>query len=257
MKCGLSIAGYFSSGKKQDFVMNDLKVNSDRGVMVPVMALMFASAVGVLLTGLRVGWTGNIRYLLLVWNLFLAWLPLLFALALCRRCQRGEGNGWQTIGLAALWILFLPNAPYIFTDLIHLNTWFHSHYWIDLSLILMVALTGFLLGFLSLYLMQSVVAHRWGRAAGWGLIAAATGLSGFGIYLGRILRLNSWDAVLHPMRLTGSVGHWVAHPMTNFGTNFVFPVLFGVFLFLGYVMLYALTHLQPGTNARFVARSAE
>src|SRR5579862_7808598 len=147
--------------------MNDVKENSRNETMVPVLALVFASAVSVLLTCLRVARTGNIHYLLLVWNLFLAWLPLVFALAVYNRCQRGEGNNWRTFALAALWILFLPNAPYIFTDLIHLNTWFRSHYWVDLSLILTAAFTGFLLGFLSLYLMQFTVAHRWGQMAGW------------------------------------------------------------------------------------------
>ena len=35
------------------------------------------------------------------------------------------------------------------------------------------------------------------------------------------------------------------HPLANPGTTFAFPLLFAVFLFIGYVMLYALTHLQP------------
>jgi uncharacterized membrane protein len=227
------------------FNMNDSKTVSERGATVPVLALVFASAVGVVMTGLRVEWTGNVRYLLLVGNLFLAWLPLVFALAVYRRYERGERKSWKIFALAGMWILFLPNAPYIFTDLVHLNHLSYSHYWVDLSLFLMVALTGFMLGFVSLYLMQSIVAHSWGRVAGWALIVAATGLSGFGIYLGRILRWNSWDAMLHPVQLTGSVGHWAAHPLANPGTNFVFPLLFGLFLFLGYVMLYALTHLQP------------
>lgn len=225
--------------------MNNSNMVSNRGAAIPLLALIFASAVCVLLAGLRVMWTGDIHYLMLVWNLLLAWLPLVFALGVCRRYQRGERSGWRIFTLAGLWILFLPNAPYIFTDLIHLNTWFGSHYWVDLSLILMAALTGFLVGFISLYLMQSVVAHRWGRVAGWALIAVATGLSGYGIYLGRILRWNSWDALLHPLRLSGSVGHWAKHPLANPGTTFAFPLLFATFLFLGYVMLYALTHLQP------------
>lgn len=225
--------------------MNDSKSISAGSATIPILALMFASVVGVSLVMLRVEWTGSIRYLLLVWNLFLAWMPLLFALALHQRCRRGEHKSWQTFALAALWLLFLPNAPYIFTDLIHLNARVISHYWVDLSLFLIIALTGFLLGFVSLYLMQSLVTHRWGRMAGWLLIAVATGLSGFGIYAGRILRWNSWDVMVHPVELTGSVGHWVAHPLANPGMNLAFPTLFGLFLFLGYVMLYALTLLQP------------
>jgi uncharacterized membrane protein len=233
---------------KKDAGMTDTKTISERRTMIPVLALLFASSVGVVITGLRVQWTGNVRYLILVWNLFLAWLPLLFAVAVYRRHQRGERSGWQLWLLAGSWMLFLPNAPYIFTDLIHLDG-FMSHYWVDLTLVLMVALTGFMLGFISLYLMQSVVTQRWGRAAGWGLILAATGLSGFGIYLGRILRWNSWDVLVHPLSFLGSIGHWATHPLSNPGTTFAFPLLFGTFLFLGYVMLYALTHLQPTQRA--------
>jgi uncharacterized membrane protein len=225
--------------------MNDAKQISERGTIIPVLALLFATGVGVVVTALRAQWSGNIRYLVLVWNLFLAWLPLLFALAVYQRHQRGERRGWRLGVLAALWLLFLPNAPYIFTDLMHLNSWFAGHYWVDLSLVLMMALTGFMLGFISLYLMQTVVAQRWGQAAGWGLIVVATGLSGFGIYIGRILRWNSWDVVVHPVKFSGSIGHWAMHPLVNPGTTFAFPLLFGTFLFLGYVMLYALTHLQP------------
>src|SRR5579863_10165886 len=127
--------------------MNDSKMLSERSAAIPVLALVFASVVSVVLTALRVGWTGNLHYLLLMWNLLLAWLPLLFALAVYQRCQQGEGRSWKTLALAALWILFLPNAPYIFTDLTHLDHWPQSHYWVDLCLILVAALTGFLLGF--------------------------------------------------------------------------------------------------------------
>ena len=49
---------------------------------------------------------------------------------------------------------------------------FYSHFWVDLSLILLCALTGLVLGFVSLYLMQSVVEQVLGRAASWLFIAA-------------------------------------------------------------------------------------
>ncbi len=114
----------------------------------------------------------------------------------------------------------------------------------DLSLILLFALTGFLLGFLSLYLMQQLVADKFGRGAGWLFVALATGLSGFGIFVGRFLRWNSWSVLTHPWELTLDVGHIARHPLSNY-LGVVFPVLFATFLFLGYLMLHALTHLQP------------
>ncbi len=224
--------------------MNDAKIISRQPTAFPLLALLFASAMGAALTGLRAGWTHNWNYLFLVWNLFLAWLPLMFALAVYARHQRGERSGWRLGGLASLWLLFFPNAPYIFTDLVHLTTRFRAHFWVDLSLVLLVAFTGFLLGFVSLYLMQSVVAERLGKVASWLFILAVAWLSGFGIYLGRFLRWNSWDVVMHPLGLSHAIGNLAAHPLAN-PTSVVFPMLFATFLFLGYLMLYALTHLQP------------
>ncbi len=224
--------------------MNNSKPHHRQNPTIPLLALLFASGAGAALIGLRAAWTGHWRYLALVWNLCLAWLPLLFALGVCRADRAGAPKKWRLRSLAALWLLFFPNAPYIFTDLTHLNGWLYGHYWVDLTLILTAALTGFLLGFLSLYLMQSVVADRLGRAAGWLFILGVTGLTGIGIYLGRFLRWNSWDVVVHPLGVSHDIGHLAAHPLANAG-SVAFAGLFATFLFLGYLMLYALTHLQP------------
>ena len=211
---------------------------------MPLLALTFASAASVALVGARIIATGNLRYSFLVWNLFLAWLPLIFALLACGKFHHASGRDWRFLGLAGAWLLFFPNAPYIFTDLIHLTTRFHGHFWVDLMLILLCALTGLVLGFVSLYLMQSVVARMLGRPASWLFIAAVAALSGFGIYLGRFMRFNSWDVLFRPVQLYQGIGNWVAAPLANANT-LAFPVLFGTFLFIAYLMLYALTHLQP------------
>jgi len=211
---------------------------------MPVLALALASAASVALVGARIVSTGNLRYTFLVWNLFLAWLPLLFALLAYNRYQGASGPSWGFLGLGGAWLLFFPNAPYIFTDLIHLNTRYLPHFWVDLVLILLCAVTGLVLGFLSLYLMQSVVERMLGRAAGWVFIAAVAVLSGFGIYVGRFMRFNSWDVLLKPRQVYHGIGNWAADPFAN-STALAFPVLFGAFLFLTYLMLYALTHLRP------------
>ena len=210
----------------------------------PVLALAFASAVSVALVAGRILSTGNIRYGVLIWNLFLAWLPLVFALLACDRLKTDARPGWRLAALAGAWLLFFPNAPYIFTDLIHVSTRFFGHFWVDLVMVLMCALTGLVLGFLSLYLMQTMVARLYGRLASWVFIAAATALGGFGIYLGRFLRFNSWDVVLQPAKLSRDIGHWTINSF-SYPSSAVIPVLFAAFLFTAYLMLYALTHLSP------------
>src|SRR6185436_9690308 len=139
--------------------------------------------------------------------------------------QSGPGNGWRLFAYAFAWLIFFPNAPYIFTDLTHLMSRHSGHFWVDLVLILLFAWTGFLLGFLSLYLMQSLVARRLGGAAGWVFIAVVAGLSGFGIYVGRFLRWNSWDVLLNPVGLFRDLAQWAANPLGHSNAS-VFPVLF-------------------------------
>jgi uncharacterized membrane protein len=216
------------------------------GTAAPIIALLVASAVCVGLVAARIVTTGSIRYAFLGWNLFLAWVPLVFAM-LAAGLHSRSGRSWNFYGCAGAWLLFYPNAPYIFTDLIHLTTRFHVNFWVDLVLILSCALTGLVVGFVSLFQMQCVVAQSAGRIASWLFVGAVAGLSSFGVYLGRFLRFNSWDLLARPMELWRGIGGWVSDPMAH-STTYAFPVLFAVFLFTAYLMLYALTHLQPAAT---------
>jgi uncharacterized membrane protein len=224
--------------------MKVLNLFFKRQTAAPMLALTFASAISVGVVFARIVWTGNLNYGCLIWNLFLAWLPLVFALLASDHYKDGARQTLRFAGFALAWLLFFPNAPYIFTDLIHLTTRFYMHFWVDLVLILMCAVTGLVLGFLSLYLMQSVVARMFGRVASWLFIAVATGLGSFGIFLGRFLRFNSWDVLTKPTKLYHDVGMWTTHP-AYYPASFAFPALFAAFLFIAYLMLYALTHLSP------------
>lgn len=226
--------------------MKYLSLPFQRDTIAPMLALIFASAVSLALIGACIAWTKNLHYGLLVWNLFLAWMPLLFSLLARDTFRSQPQRTWRFYGLAGLWLLFFPNAPYIFTDVIHLWVGFRLHFWVDLTLILLCALTGLVLGFVSLYLMQSVVAQRFGRLASWLFVILAMGSCSFGIYLGRFLRFNSWDVLLRPGKIYHGLDAWMDSPMINTASA-AFLVFFALFLFITYVMLYALT-LLPKTN---------
>ena len=228
--------------------MKLLKIAFRKETAVPMLALSFASAVAVLLVAVRIVWTRDLVYASLVWNLFLAWLPLAFALLAGDEFHLAKTRNWRFLGFAAAWLLFFPNAPYIFTDVVHLTTYFYRHFWVDLVLILLCALTGLVLGFVSLFLMQGVVRRLFGTLTSWLFIGAVAGLSGFGIYLGRFLRFNSWDVIWKPLALGRGIRHWAADPLAH-SNSYAFPMLFAVFLFLAYVMLYALTQLKHREHA--------
>jgi uncharacterized membrane protein len=228
--------------------MKLLSLMFKRETAAPMVALTLASGVSVVLVLARIAWSGNLRDGFLIWNLFLAWLPVIFALQTCDeyRCERT--SRWRLFAWAGAWLLFIPNAPYIFTDLIHLTTRFRQHVWVDMTLILLCAFTGMVLGFVSLYMMQSLVARRCGALMGWLFVAGTAAASSFGVYIGRFLRFNSWDVIVRPARVYEQMGAWFDGPFAN-KTSAAFLVLFATFLFIAYVLLYALTHLSPATLA--------
>jgi len=232
--------------------MNSLKLLFKRETVVPILAMSFASAVCVTLVIVRIAATGKSRYVFLAWNLLLAWLPLVFAVLARENYRGGEKPSWRCLTFSAAWLLFFPNAPYIFTDLIHLTSRYYGHFWVDLAVVLSCAFTGLMLGFLSLYLMQSVVTRMLGRAAGWLFVAGAAGLGSFGIYLGRFLRFNSWDIVAKPAELYQGISSVATGQFAHRG-QLAFLALFATFIFIAYVMLYALTHLPTPLQMRTAA----
>jgi uncharacterized membrane protein len=228
--------------------MKLLRIALKRETAVPVLTLVFASGVSVALVFARIAWTGKLRYAFLIWNLFLAWMPLFFALLAEDKYRATSGRDWRFLTLMGAWLLFFPNAPYIFTDVIHLQSSFFAHFWVDLMLILLCAFTGLVLGFISLYIMQSIVTRILGRWFGWCFIAVVAGLSGFGIYLGRFLRFNSWDILWRPIKLFQGIGGIISDPFVS-SKSIALPILFATFIFIAYVTLYALTHLEKWEEA--------
>lgn len=194
-----------------------------------------ASAAACLLWALRVMVSGRLQHLFLPWNLFLAWLPLGFALTALHLGRVRGGRSWSAWIAAGGWLCFFPNAPYLFTDLVHLRSGGDHRYWIDLIMVLLFAWPGFLVGCLSLRLMHDAVAGRKGWLIGWGFAAVACGLGGVGVYIGRFLRWNSWDIVVNPLEIAFDLAGFLGHPPTH--PAYRFAILFGVLLFFGYATL--------------------
>jgi len=70
--------------------------------------------------GVRVAYSGNTSDEGLLWNLVLAWIPYVLAVAVYRRFRRGSARAPLVVG-GLLWLLFFPNAPYVITDLNYLR----------------------------------------------------------------------------------------------------------------------------------------
>ncbi|MBO2009070.1 DUF1361 domain-containing protein [Hymenobacter negativus] len=202
-----------------------------RARLTLVFVLAASIALSVLLIIGRAAMTGRLTFLFLIWNLFLAVIP--FGLSTMLGTAKGSLKARILLPVGAAWLLFFPNAPYILTDLFHLDTRPGVPLWYDLALILSCAWNGLMLAYASLSDMQRLVQQRLGFWAGWGFATVALLLSSFGIYLGRYLRFNSWDVLTNPLSLFYDILNRILHPFSFPGTWGV-TLVFGLFLLVGY-----------------------
>ncbi len=151
----------------------------------------------------RVFYTGARTYAwMIVPNLVLAWIPYLIAHWVDRLHKAGRPSIASTAALGAAWMAFLPNAPYLVTDLVHLTAFYDTMpLYYDIAMLVLFGGVGLYLGSASLRLMHQLVERHRGVVAGWAFATGVCVLSAVGIYLGRVDRWNSWDMLRAPHRV--------------------------------------------------------
>ncbi|WKV15999.1 DUF1361 domain-containing protein [Janibacter limosus] len=199
------------------------------------MLLVAGTLVAAGLQDVRAERAGAPVFAFLFWNLFLARVPYVLALVMTG-LHRARASGWLLGAIGVVWLAFLPNAPYILTDFIHLGAIPGAPRWFDALLIGSFAGTGLLLGLASLLLVHHVVEARVGRVAGWALAIGSLALSSIGIYPGRFPRFNSRDILTNPHGLLEVIAYRLADPLGN-----PFLLQFGVLMTGGLVLSYLAT----------------
>lgn len=209
-----------------------------RIAVLRLLAFMTASF-AVLAVG-RVLYTGTTEPTFLAWNVFLAWIPFALAVLVYDGHRRGRPAPALLAGVA-LWLLFLPNAPYIVTDFKWLDDLGGIPVWYDAVLLSSAAATGLALGFVSLYLMQVLAQRVLGVAASRIFVVAVLALSSFGVYLGRVLRWNSWDLFTQPASRLGDLAGGLVDPFAH-TRLLAATVLATALLTAAYAAFYHVTH---------------
>lgn len=160
--------------------------------------------------------------------------------------------------LAALWIIFYPNAPYMISDLIHngqdpTNQTIPDLIKYDTLLIFSISMLSVFYGFLSLKIMYRIFNRRYGKTFARTAIHFTLILSCLGFYMGRELLsainlgngyLYSWEIFLEPMQIIRIV--W----------NALFPIqdhlpayyMIGLFGIVQYLLLYTFGYINDVTE---------
>jgi uncharacterized membrane protein len=168
----------------------------------------------------------------LIWNLALAWIPLLFAAGFAALSR----SVWQLPWLLG-WLAFLPNAPYLVTDLAHLGD--GVELWRHVLQYGFAAWTGIMLGVVSLRLIHARTERDYGVVSGWAVVVVSIGLCAIGVVIGRFQRWNSWDLVRQPKAVLATTLEWMRSPFANHQSTGV-ALAVAAFFGLAYLTIWSL-----------------
>src|SRR5665213_2505981 len=163
-----------------------------------ILALGFSTLVSIGFFAYGAWRNHSLEFDYLLWNLVLAWLPLVFAVWLVKVLRHKLWSSWEALGVSVLWLVFLPNSFYMISDFIHLQDVQRVDILYAAVMFTSFIYTGVLLGFTSLYLIHLQLKKRFSGtvAANWVGVTLLT--CSFAVYVGRDLRWNSWDILTNP-----------------------------------------------------------
>ena len=193
---------------------------------------LFCFSVGftALLIAARVLRTGDHQYVFLLWNLFLAWIPLFLSTLLQRKLSR-----FQQAIVFGSWLLFFPNALYLVTDLVHLRDELDIPGWYDIILVFSAVMNGLMLAYTSMVKIERYLNLSVKRGRTDLILFSCFSVSSFGVYLGRVLRFNSWTIFVHPFGIYRQVYSQLANPLGHiqtWGMTATLSMFFTLFYFI-------------------------
>lgn len=174
----------------------------------------------------------SMYFVYLLWNVFLAALPFAVSSFLVWRSREGKISKVFFILGGIVWMLLLPNAPYIVTDLIHIGRGHGAPVLFDTFLLFSAAWLGLVLFFRSLDQIKKILYQTYSKNSVRIIVLAVMLLTSVGIYIGRYLRFNSWD-VLTDVSVVGNTWQTITHP-AHFLEACLFIVPCFVFVYMSY-----------------------
>jgi len=166
--------------------------------------LIFSSIISLVLLLIRVKVTHSFFLLFLIWNLILAVIPYIISNFIKIDFSIKKYN-FQNLFFIVSWLLFLPNTFYLITDFVHLNHNNLMQFCFDFMLLSSFTIAGFHFGILSISTIHQQIEFSYSKKISNLFIVTISYLCAFGIYLGRILRFNSWDIITNPINLINSI----------------------------------------------------
>ena len=173
----------------------------------------------------------------LSWNIALAVFVYGLSFIVLYQHQKQKHKYMIWIG-SVFWLLFFPNSFYILTDTIHFQNYeFFQTYpniyqleiydWYVFFIVTIAMMLGIKLGLLSIFNIKKTIPKKYQKYEYIGLFMLFI-LSSIAIYLGRFIRLNSWNILDVSSIFSGIFDH--------FGFFLMFVILFTIIQGIIYIL---------------------
>jgi len=187
----------------------------------------------IILNILRVILFNSNSFVWLLWNVFLAIVPFLISSFLLFLNNKNKLETHFLVFGLIFWLLFIPNAPYIITDLIHIGVVKSVPVLYDSFLLFTTAWVGLYLGLYSIFHIENILLTKYKKAIVSYLLLIIIILTSFGVYIGRFLRFNSWDIFTGPLFFSDKLIRSLSES-DSYREALIYTILFSVFLFVFY-----------------------
>lgn len=196
-------------------------------------SILYLLGLAIFLNILRIILFGNTSFIYILWNILLAFVPFLISSILLLRTNKENIIKPVFIISFIVWLLFLPNAPYIVTDFIHLGRFRAVPVMYDMFLLFTSAWVALLMGLHSIMHIEKILLLKFRKKIVDIMILVVILFASFGVYLGRYLRFNSWDFFISHNSLLTSI--WKTLTLSNDYANvYGYTLLFFVFIYISY-----------------------
>ena len=220
------------------FSVTDPPIVSMEGLF-SLLLLLLLSLVAVFFHLIRIFFNSPVDFSM-DWNLFLSWIPLITAFLADNFTKRFGSIPLTLIILTTLWLAFFPNAPYMITDLAHLTVDYHRDLtWHDVIMLFFYAEVSLFNGLVSLYWIHRSWRRVFSRRVSITFLLLSLPLAGFGVYLGRVRRMNSWDIIHDPRAIPNNL---IESAMDR--TAWVFSMEIGMLLGILYLVLWVIVRFR-------------
>lgn len=185
-------------------------------------------------------------YSFLLWNFALALIPLIISSFMLE--LRRQGGKQRVVAVCGIvWLLFLPNGPYMLTDYKYIWNDHAGHIYPNIACLSWFILPALFASVMSIHDIRNLLEAGYKKGTVIIFLVLVCLLTGFGIFIGSVMRFNTWDLLHRPLQLFSEIMRYFLYPVVD-RNPWVITLSYGSLLFLMVMALRVVARELSGSG---------